>query len=71
MSESDITTLADNYDNQIKQLKDEIFRLCWYMRGGVSYERLMYELGVEDRKIINGIIKDNIENTNKTKMPLV
>jgi hypothetical protein len=71
MSESDVISLAENYENQIKQLKDELFRLSWYMRGGVSYESLMYELGVEDRKIINSIVRDNIETTNKTKLPLL
>jgi len=31
----------------------------------------MYHTTVEDREILNKIIKDNIETTEKTKMPLL
>lgn len=41
------------------------------MRGSLTYEELFYKLSKEDRDIINKIIKDNVELTNKTKMPLV
>ena len=41
------------------------------MRGSFSYEELMFKISREDREIINNIIKKNIENTSKTKMPLV
>jgi hypothetical protein len=56
---------------QIKQLKDTIYRLGWYMRGSFSYENLMFHTSVEDREILNKIIKDNIETTEKTRMPLI
>lgn len=41
------------------------------MRGGVSSEDLFWRYSVEDREILNKIIKDNIETTNKTGLPLV
>jgi hypothetical protein len=41
------------------------------MRGGVTSEDLFWRYSVEDRLIINKIIKDNIETTNKTGLPLV
>lgn len=56
---------------QIKQLKDNLYRIGWYMRGSFSYENLMYHTSHEDREILNKIIKDNIETTEKTKMPLL
>ena len=31
----------------------------------------MYHISVEDRDILNKIVKDNIETTEKTRMPLV
>jgi hypothetical protein len=38
------------------------------MRGSVSYEDAML-LSFNDRNLINKIIKDNIETTEKTKLP--
>lgn len=41
------------------------------MRGGVTSHELFWEYSVEDRMILNDIIKENIENTNKTGMNLI
>jgi hypothetical protein len=41
------------------------------MRGGVSSHDLFNVYSYEDRQIINEIIKDNIETTKKTQMPLL
>jgi len=41
------------------------------MRGGVSAQDLFHIYSYEDRTIINGIIKDNIESTKKTGMNLI
>ena len=56
---------------EIKQLKDEFFRLSWYMRGGVNSMDLFHVYSYEDRKIINDIIKENIEATKTSRMPLL
>jgi hypothetical protein len=41
------------------------------MRGGVSSHELFHVYSTEDRTIMNSIIKDNIENTKNTKLPLM
>jgi hypothetical protein len=41
------------------------------MRGGVSANDLFYIYSHEDRRLMYKIIKDNIETTNKTGMPLI
>lgn len=41
------------------------------MRGGVSVENYLYEMDLEDRAIIQKIIKENVENTKNAKMPLI
>lgn len=38
------------------------------MRGGISYNEAML-LSLDDRKIINDIIKDNLETAKKSGMP--
>lgn len=46
-------------------------RLTWSMRGGVSYAELLDRYTADDREAINDIIKENIENTKETRMPLM
>lgn len=43
-------------------------RICWFMRGSVSYfDSLM--LDVDEREIIGKLIKDNLETTKESGMP--
>tara|TARA_B100000683_G_C12497934_1_gene556765 strand:+ start:2501 stop:2680 length:180 start_codon:yes stop_codon:yes gene_type:complete len=58
-------------ENETKQIKDEVYRIGWYMRGSFTYDDLMFKISTEDRKILNKIIKDNLETVNKTKLPLL
>jgi hypothetical protein len=51
-----------------KAIKDNILRICWYMRGSISYNDGML-LGQQDIELINKIIKDNLETTQKSKLP--
>jgi len=71
MSDSDIIGLIIQYDNMAKSIKDEIFRISWYMRGGINSQDLFHIYGYEDRKIMNEIIKDNIDLTKNSGMPLL
>lgn len=41
------------------------------MRGSFSYHDLMYKISHDDLEILNQIVKDNIETTEKTRMPLL
>tara|TARA_A100001015_G_C14912166_1_gene680922 strand:- start:217 stop:396 length:180 start_codon:yes stop_codon:yes gene_type:complete len=56
---------------EIKQLKDNIFRIGWHMRGSISYEDLFHTLSQEDFEILNRIIKEQIETVNKTGLPIL
>lgn len=53
-----------------KNLKDELLRICWYMRGSISIEQA-YMLSADDRKLVSNVIKDNIDNVKKTKLPIL
>lgn len=55
-------------DKDTKALKEEIFRICWYMRGGITANEA-YLLTEEDREIIQSIIKSNLETTKESGMP--
>ena len=55
-------------EDETKAIKDELFRFCWYMRGGVTITEA-YNLSTEDREIIANIIEKNLEITKKTSLP--
>jgi hypothetical protein len=52
-------------DSEVKNLKHELLKICWYMRGGVSYQESL-NMSVDERKIVGNIVKDNLETTKKT-----
>ena len=41
------------------------------MRGGININDLLYVLGSEDRNIMYDIVKENIELTKISRMPLL
>lgn len=69
--DSDLKELSDALEKQVKSIKSEIYRLCWYMRGGVDSYVLLHETDIEDMEIMSNIVKDNIESTKKTGLPLL
>jgi hypothetical protein len=68
MDRNSIIKLIGDYDKQVKGLKEEALRMCWYMRGGLSYDESMV-LSTAEREIINDIIKQNMEITQKSGTP--
>jgi len=67
MSQEDMISYFDQLDKESKALKQEVLKICWYMRGSISYEEGMM-LGYDDRRQINNIIKENLEITKKSGM---
>ena len=55
-------------DSEGKSIKPELFKICWYMRGGVTYQEAL-ALSPSDREIISRIIKDNLDVAKKTGQP--
>jgi hypothetical protein len=68
MSTEDMIAYFDRLEAQSKAIKEEVLRLCWYMRGGLDYNDAML-LSLDDRKIIGKIVKDNLETSKKSGMP--
>jgi len=60
--------LVERQDAEIKEIKTDILKMCWHMRGGVTYEEAM-NLGYFEREIIGEIIKGNIETTKESGLP--
>jgi hypothetical protein len=55
-------------DHECNEIRQEALRMSWYMRGGISYDHAL-QLSVGERKLINGLIKDNLETTKKSGLP--
>jgi len=68
LDEAGIISLLNRYDKDSKAIKEEILRMCWYMRGSISYDDGML-LGEQERKIISKIIEDNMKTTKESGLP--
>ena len=60
-----INKLSEEYDKDTKALRQELFRLCWYMRGSITLSEA-FLLTPEDRTLISEVIESNLETTKKT-----
>lgn len=60
-----IEKLSKEYERDTKAIKDELFRICWYMRGSVSISE-SYLLSPEDREIIGKIVEENLKTAKET-----
>lgn len=59
--------LVAEYESDVRKIKQNILKMCWYMRGGVTYSELM-DMCVQERNIITKIIEENLETTKKSGM---
>jgi hypothetical protein len=60
--------MVDAMDRETRNIRLDVLKMCWYMRGGVTYEEAMH-MSQTERAIINDIIKDNYETTKKSGLP--
>ena len=58
----------DQLENESKALKEEVLKLCWFMRGSLSYDEGMM-LSYNDRNSISKLVKENLETAKKSGMP--
>jgi hypothetical protein len=55
-------------EKESNSIRQEALQLAWYMRGGLNYDQAL-QLSVSERKIINEIVKGNLETTKKSGLP--
>lgn len=55
-------------DNEVKQIKENVYKLAWYMRGSIPIDDA-FAMGIEDREIVGKIVEDNLETTKKSGLP--
>tara|TARA_R110000803_G_scaffold105008_1_gene173225 strand:+ start:973 stop:1179 length:207 start_codon:yes stop_codon:yes gene_type:complete len=55
-------------EGEQKEIKSEILKLCWYMRGSVTLDE-GFSMSYEDRSLIGDIVKENLETTKTSGLP--
>jgi len=55
-------------DKQFANLRKELLKICWYMRGSVTLEQA-YMMSYEEREIVSNIVKDNLKATKQSGLP--
>jgi hypothetical protein len=55
-------------EKESNSIRQEALQLAWYMRGGLAYDQAL-QLSVGERRIINEIVKGNLETTKKSGLP--
>jgi len=68
LSYDQILEEAKVLDNEVKQIKENIFKLSWYMRGAIPVDDA-FAMSSEDREIVSKIVEENLETTKKSGLP--
>ena len=68
MNAEEIDELIDRMDKDCRMIRQEAMKMSWFMRGGLTYDQAM-ALGVQEREVINALIKENLETTKKSGLP--
>ena len=62
---SEIITYLEDFGSQTKNFKMEILKLCWFMRGGVTYQEALH-MSPEERESVVKLVTENMEIAKKS-----
>jgi hypothetical protein len=65
--QEEILLYVQQIEKEANEIKRDILKICWYMRG-MSYSEALL-LSHDERKLIGEIIKENLETTKKSGLP--
>ncbi len=55
-------------ESDTKNLKMELMKICWYMRGGMTWQESL-NLSPDEREIVSKLVKENLDTAKKTGQP--
>jgi hypothetical protein len=55
-------------EKEAESIRNETFKICWFMRGGLTYSEAM-QLSHRERDMIGRLVKENLETTKKSGLP--
>jgi hypothetical protein len=68
LSNQDIETYVDQMEKDSTDFREQCLKMSWYMRGGATYEDVL-QMSQTERQLVSNLIKDNLETTNKSRLP--
>lgn len=68
MNNEQVVQELTNLEKEAKKIKDDLIRICWYMRGGITYSEA-HELSLTEKSMIMKLIDENLEATRKSGLP--
>jgi hypothetical protein len=64
----EIEQVLNELDQNTKAIKDELLRICWFMRGSIGYNE-SHMLTPDEKEIIAKIIEKNLQTTKDSGLP--
>jgi len=68
LERQDIDKTIKQYDDDTKAIKEELLKISWYMRGGMSYSE-SHMLTYDERQLIGELIEENLQTTKDSGLP--
>lgn len=63
-----IEKLLKEFEDNTKAIKEELLRICWFMRGGITYNE-SHMLTPDEKILIGNIIESNLKTTKESGLP--
>ena len=63
-----IDRVVKEYEKDTKALKEELIKICWYMRGGITLTEA-FLLTMDDRLLVGALIEENLKITKDSGLP--
>lgn len=60
--------MIDKMEKEANLIREEAIKMCWYMRGGISYNDAL-NLSPKEKDAISRLIKENLDTTKKSGLP--
>lgn len=68
MDRDGVIGMINDYEKGTKAIKDELLKICWFMRGGISYNE-SHCLTPDERILIGKLIESNLNTTKESGLP--
>ena len=63
-----VDRVVKEYEKDTKALKEELIKICWYMRGGITISEA-FLLTTDDRLLVGQLIEENLKITKESGLP--
>jgi hypothetical protein len=63
-----VDRVVKEYEKDTKALKEELIKICWFMRGGITLTEA-FLLTMDDRVLVEELIEENLKITKDSGLP--